>query len=250
MIILFISWFMKNPLLDFMEVKEGKFTEALSIPIQQISRVVYEGKELEDDEILLIEKVISVETIKKIYISYISDPVKGTIADSGSKYIENHKYKYLKLWLKIGKRYPVEYLKAWIEQTKGYWNGGYDYWIVGHNTAAIHRDNFVSKVYLYYFGLFEKSFMVITSSVGVLNTFYVFCFMYFWSKKRKEKILIIPLFAIVLTLLIATPVFCEFRYAYSLFTCFPFIFTLLLYPKEENLKISKNIAEGKNADGI
>ena len=24
---------------------------------------------------------------------------------------------------------PASYLKAWIDQTKGYWNGGYEFWI-------------------------------------------------------------------------------------------------------------------------
>ena len=36
---------------------------------------------------------------------------------------------YLKLWVNLGLRHPGEYVKAWVDQTKGYWNGGYAYWV-------------------------------------------------------------------------------------------------------------------------
>jgi len=41
--------------------------------------------------------------------------------------------------------------------------------------------------------------------------------------RRKETLLAVPGIVLVLTLMIATPISCEFRYAYSLFTAFPVI---------------------------
>ena len=42
-------------------------------------------------------------------------------------------------------------------------------------------------------------------------------------EKRKTRIIPASLLAIILTLLISTPVFSEFRYAYALFALFPFV---------------------------
>ena len=45
-----------------------------------------------------------------------------------------------------------------------------------------------------------------------------------WRKKdRLTVFLTVPVIAIVFSLLIATPVYSEFRYAYSLFCCLPFL---------------------------
>ena len=41
--------------------------------------------------------------------------------------------------------------------------------------------------------------------------------------RKKEFFLTVPIVAVILTLLIATPVFAEFRYAYAVFTTLPFV---------------------------
>ena len=55
------------------------------------------------------------------------------------------------------------------------------------------------------------------------------------TKRNKYIVsLTIPLLAIIATLLVATPVFSEFRYAYAVFTCTYFIFILIIKFSEEN----------------
>ena len=43
------------------------------------------------------------------------------------------------------------------------------------------------------------------------------------EKKQELMLICIPLLAIILTLLVSTPIYNEFRYAYSVFTTFPLI---------------------------
>ena len=43
------------------------------------------------------------------------------------------------------------------------------------------------------------------------------------QKKRELMLICIPLLTIILTLLVSTPIYNEFRYAYSVFTTFPLI---------------------------
>ena len=49
---------------------------------------------------------------------------------------------------------------------------------------------------------------------------------------RKEFLLTVPVLAIVFTLWLTTPVFCEFRYAYCVFTTIPFLIPVSLNRKD------------------
>lgn len=123
-----ISFVMKYPMLSYwMDVKPTETTESYSIPLQQISRVVVNGKSLTEEQIIKISKYIPINEISDNYQNYISDRIK-VIANNG--YLAYHVKDFLKLWLEIGLEHPGTYFVAWIDQTKGYWcASGYSYWI-------------------------------------------------------------------------------------------------------------------------
>ena len=61
---------------------------------------------------------------------------------------------YLKLYVALGLRYPGDYLNAWIDETKGYWNGGYFFWIymkqMGDNAYGIANtagENLIARLF-------------------------------------------------------------------------------------------------------
>ncbi len=113
------------PVRSLLGVKPTEFSEGLSIPIQQISRVIYDGNEIDKEDEELIYKLATKETIME-YKPEISDPVKGVIQFyQKDGYLEENKVEYLKLYLRLGFKYPGEYVKAWIDQTYGYWIPGY-----------------------------------------------------------------------------------------------------------------------------
>ena len=60
-----------------------------------------------------------------------------------------------------------------------------------------------------------------------------FCFAYFGNKKY--LLCYIPLFGLWLSLMASTPVFCELRYIYGLFTCSPFLVFLPFIIKKEKI---------------
>lgn len=237
--VIIISFVLTNPLLKYLNVQPTESGESLSIPTQQIARVVYDNYQLNDDQINLIEKVIKLEDIKTSYLPYISDPIKAYV--NNSEYFTKNKNEYLKLWIQIGLKYPTEYIKAWIDQTVGYWSGGYDYWVwhfvwkdikeldikVSDNTFFVRKflDKYTSLTYL--------PFIQLIYCIGF--NFWIILMLFSTSviRRKKEFILTIPIIAIILTLMIATPVFCEFRYAYALFTCLPIIFTGCMFTENK-----------------
>ena len=227
-----LSIILKGPVLKTMNVSSPDMVESLSIPVQQVARVVTEEKELTKEQYELLSKIIKVENIQNKYKNYISDPIKWEIRNYGNQqYLKDNKIEYLKLYLSLGIKYPKEYIKAWIDQTKGYWNGGYKYWIwsngVTKNELGIERkvnskvlQNFTNK----YLELYDKeSILSLFVSIGFNTWILIIVFLYDIAKKKKEALLALPILFLIGTLIIATPVYSEFRYIYSLFLCLPFI---------------------------
>ena len=227
-----------NPVMDAMGIKKTETVESFSIPIQQISRTVIDNNDLSEKQEKLISELIDVEKIRELYSPYISDPVKFYISDHGNQqYFNEHKMKYVLLYFQLGLSHPGSYMTAWIDQTKGYWNAGYDYprfsTVCDGEDLGIKRvvvNEKLQRVVLSYFSLFNYfDILKPFQSIGLFT--WLTLLVSYIGFKKKDKLtlfLTVPCVAIILTLLIATPVFAEFRYAYSLFCCLPFLGAIAL----------------------
>lgn len=69
-------------------------------------------------------------------------------------------------------------------------------------------------------------FRSIGFSVWLVGLYFLF---FLKRKDYRGIVLTLPVIGTVLTLWIATPVFCEFRYAYAVFTCIPFLLVVALH---------------------
>ena len=231
--VIVISLIMKYPVLEKLQVTQPDTIEALSIPAQQIARVVQEGCELTDWEKETLAEIIDIDQIPKRYKSYISDPVKELVREKDNQQrITEKKWDYMKLYFRLGWRYPKLYLRAWIDQTKGYWNAGYDYWRWGskvkdneYGIEGIVRSDQLNSMLNEYVWLYPniqglRLFLSIGLFVWIdLATLFI-------SLLRKDKLGIFaaaPVLAVVLSLLVATPVYSEFRYIYCAFCTLPIV---------------------------
>ncbi len=236
-IILIISYILKGPVINSLGIPQPDTIEALSIPTQQIARVVVEDKPIDDNQKKLIDNIVDIKKVKKIYLPYISDPIKESIRkkDYQSVLKKNFKYYFL-LYIQLGLAYPKEYVKAWIDMTKGYYNGGYDYWIwsdhIHENDFGLVRQvnsEFISNLFGRYLAVYtEIPLFNIFISIG-LHTWILCLFIYIGIVKRDRIFLFMGIFILtnIFTLLVATPVFAEFRYAYSTFLALPFLFAII-----------------------
>ena len=221
-------------------------TEYYSIPLQQVARVVVADGNLTDEEREKIEKLAPMNEIKKRYLPYLSDPIKLLIRDRGMEtYFAIHKKEYTSLWINVGLRNPKLYAEAWIDQTRGYWNGGYDYWniMIKNNLNPVRDEepSFFYRMLRKYLSFFNDfSVLRILLSIGLFV--WITIIILYLSLVRGDKDLVFltltPL-GVIATLLISTPVFAEFRYAYAVFCCFPFLLPVLFVGKAKKAKRSK-----------
>ncbi|MDE6620540.1 MAG: hypothetical protein K2K74_08675 [Lachnospiraceae bacterium] len=224
----------KGPVYSSVSGSESYWTTSASIPLQQVAYCIAKGNELKDDEIELLSRIVDVEQIPEVYLDYISDPVVKLIIQKGNKeYFKKHKKQYLGVYLKIGMRYPLDYLVSWIRQTYGYWYPDISYWVysigVYENNYGIHpapklRQSVVNAVHE---SVQRYSSIPIYGSFWCLGTF-AWCLLvmtaYVAHKKRWELAAAFGLLICIWgTLLVSTPVYAEFRYLYSVTAAFPLI---------------------------
>lgn len=227
-----VALIMKGPVLSVMNVQRTGATEALSIPIQQIARVINNGQHIGDSDMELLKEVIDVNAVKEQYEPHISDPIKRLFyQSSGIDVILDNKAEYLALWARLGLRYPGTYIAAWVEQTRGYWNAGYDYWFcstsVVDNQLGVEREIKSERLFDFTVKIIHDlrydTFWCVFVSIGFCFWVYLVLFWFNISNKRDGWIETIPFIGIILSLCVATPVFAEFRYSFGLYSTIPFV---------------------------
>lgn len=240
-VILVIGLVLCGPVLSLMGIRGAGLAETLSIPLQQVARVCYDGAAIAQEDLDLIRTVAEPEEFAGVYQSYLSDPVKGLLRRSaGYEQLKADPLPYLKLWLRMGLRHPISYLKAWIDQTKGYWNAGYSYWITAE---GIYENEFglVSRPGNIVGTVFDKlmryaelmPLMYPLFSIGLYTWLTGICCFVNRQRRRPEWLLSLPWLVILFGLLIGTPVYAEFRYAYPVMLACPLILTATFLKTKE-----------------
>lgn len=233
--ILFAALFIKIPVMNAYQVAQPDFVESICIPLQQTARVLYEDKALTPEQWESIHKVIDTTYIKDLYDPGFADNMKELVRAGNPAYLTEHKGEYFTLWLSLGLKYPATYLQAYIGQTIGFWYPDV-YYTVGDIDGIIANETGVFSHPLIGGPLVVKTKEILQKlgdmlplygllfSMGAMFWALICCIAIVFAKKQYPRfILFLPGLGLILTLLAATPVASEFRYAYSL------AYTLPLY---------------------
>lgn len=230
-----------GPVLDLWQVQGTNFVEAFGIPMQQIARVLHNGRQLAAEDLEMLNRIFLVERTAEVYDPLTVDPVKfETFRYDQVPYLTENLADYIKLYLRIGAQYPRDYWQAWVEQTKGYWNGGYIFWTytlkMGENDLGIYQtpgENPVARLFAAWFRYVEKpQIFQCFASIGLHVWALTACAIVNGLKKRQEGLLTVPILVLIVGLWLGTPVFAEFRYAYPMILTMPMILAATLYEPE------------------
>ncbi len=228
----------EGPIFEYYNIQKGSKVEALSIPIQQIARVeTFNSKTLSLDEKNKVERFIPIKYAEGNYLKTISDPMKSYIRDNGD--INNTNFgDFFDIWYTLLKKYPKTYIKSFLYNSYGYWYPEVIYWKVAEgvydNILEIKEKPLISLT------LYASDKTKKISQKPIIGLMYSIGFM-FWLNiflmaviiiKKKYKLLIPGIFFIGLMLTVmASPVYAEFRYVYSIFTCMPLLIMVVFNTK-------------------
>ncbi len=233
LVLLALVLFVKYPCMNIYEIKQADFVESLSIPVQQIARVLANGESVTEKQAAILEQLLDAEQAAIVYQHDVSDPIKNLIRSTGNQWLDEHKGEFFSLWFSLGLDHPKAYFDAYVDQTNGFWypDVSYDVGLAdgiypnefGLTWQPILHGNLVVKIREILFKLqgLIPLYGFLWSIGGMFWGILLAQLMAIRNKRYAGFLITIPVVALVLTLCIATPVATEFRYAYSLFFGLP-----------------------------
>ncbi|MCI8384567.1 MAG: hypothetical protein HFJ33_06910 [Clostridia bacterium] len=227
----------KGPIFTLLKVTDGPIREALSVPLQQIARTVKEREnDLTEEEKERINQYMPVNEIGELYYPLISDRVKDTLNNEA---VKENKIDFITLWLELLAKYPVEYVESFLAGSYGYWYPEAKNWVIWEfdedsyeqakqslnievEQTPIINPNFINKM-IHGINYTPQTIVSAIFSIGFVFWVTVTMMVYVIYQKRYRLILAyLPVMFLWLTT-IASPVWCEYRYIYSMFTTAPML---------------------------
>lgn len=223
----------KGFLLPHFQVTEPDTVEALSIPLQQIAFTIQNDGTFTEYDKSVIMNIVDMDAMGEHYNAHISDPVKNLIRNVGSQeYIAENKAEFLKMYISVGLKNPSDYIVAFLNQSRGYWYhkmSNYIYFSEGVHRFAVGLGIYRTPLFpAGISGLADRmmnkycdvwhtlwSLALSTYAAGLL---FVYCL-----SRRRVCFYMLPVIGVFLTLVIATPVNDEFRYAYGIYLTLPLL---------------------------
>ncbi len=231
-LVLYLLW--QGPVLSALHVEPPDTIESLTMPTQHLLCAYQRGGCLTAEQIDMLERVVPLAEIDEYYNPYLFDMTKNYIRQNGhQEVIAENKGAYAKLWLMVGLRNPMLYLEGEIRQTAGYYalhipHETYlygDYFMVD-NPFGIENER---KLFTYdaslAMGKFLKDFQELYRRVWSLgaNTWLLLLALACALYRRRRIAAFLPALCLLGSLMLATPVYNEFRYANGVFAALPVV---------------------------
>ena len=252
--ILISAAILRGPIFKKFNVLGPNIVESLSIPMQQIANVISNDKELTKEEEEIISAVVDIDKIKETYDCRYADYIKNLVLSKGNTdAIVNDKAGFFKAWLQIGLRNPGLYLQAFVNQTEGYYNPDIQRWQytqgVWNTQMPIYSRSLLPEGIGAIFKWYVSDWLYRVPVIGIIKSIGFFVWIMFAllglciiKRKYSPVVLFVPLVIYWGTIVVATPVYAEFRYIYPLFVTMPvLILSIFLADQTEKSREHKEL---------
>lgn len=227
----------QGPIFSLLSIQKGHFSESVGIPLQQIALTLSNEGDVSEYQLEFLEQVLPIEEWVENYNPTSPNPLKFS-ENFDDNFLENHKGEFVRVWFSLLPNNLNYYLKAWVLETRGYWQPGF-------------QANIGTQTTLYYeepadlLG-FEWNPAQITACLKDEIPLVFDMGSYIWAitlaalictsrtngrvALSKRLICFVPAFALFATLLIAAPIVSDYRYVLSLYLILPFLPVLSTEP--------------------
>ena len=241
-VLLFGIW--KLAVLPALNVTEITSSHVFSVLEQQMARAMnVHHEELSAEEMSEFCTYFDIEDLWDRYNPILSDSVKKHFRND---LFEKDPMGFFSGWLKLGRRYPADYIEAFLANNYGYWFPETHYGFISYgvnemgeiedvHSAPILRSGALTAVYNYLDQdqYLKTPLVPLIFSRGACFWLWVFCGCYCLYNNRRKFILFIPGLSLWLGILIS-PVYNEYRYVYGLFAALPLLLASTLNGSDGN----------------
>lgn len=229
---------------------DGATDEKLCVPMQQISYVVcVHENELTDDEIDFVNKYMDVSQIWEAYNPRFADPIKFLF---DSEEYDKSSGEFWKGWLKLGVKYPKEYISSFLTLNIPYWYWGADSIDIFSQREYIEVDNRETRgatslnlrALSFYesFSSYSKmhKYPILTVVFSIVTPIWVmlFCLLILLSRKQFKMLPVLSPAIFLWLTLIAGPV-SNFRYIFPHVLLYPLLVLLVLIDTDRKQGVNK-----------
>lgn len=242
--VIFISVLCSGPLMKACKVAPGEYVYNMCMPLQQIGRVIATGEDITPKQREWLEKVNTLDYVRAGFDVQCADPMFAWVLDGDEEYFDSHKAEFIKIWIQIGVKHPITYIKAFGDLTKGYWTPMNPqqtiYFGMSDNDMGLYPKPVIEGPVLI------KINELITKIYGMIPVYGLFYSMgsFFWlllifgavciaGGSAQKLFAFLPSLMLTFTLFIATPLVADVRYGYALLLILPYLAAYTLFYKNE-----------------
>ena len=209
---------------------KGAAAELYGIPLQQIGRtIVYKGN-VSTNDLEFINKILPLEDFENCYKPCLVDPIKWS-GNFNNEFLRDNQAKFLLIWAKNLPSNLTLYTEAFLMNTFGFWafgeknSYGYLDTYVFDNDYGIERINLLEK----WVGINMENWISKYDYWGSGTLFWILLlsvYLLVYYKKYRKITMLMPCFAVWLSIMVATPVAFSLRYVFVLALSLPLLLTL------------------------
>ncbi|MCH5259995.1 MAG: hypothetical protein J1F18_09585 [Lachnospiraceae bacterium] len=248
--VLLLGILYKGPVFHYFQVSEPDTIESLSVPAQQVAAVFYYGGKITEEQKDLLSNVVDLNQIAEAYggSPECSDAVKDLVREKDNQsYITENKGEFIKLYLDLFRANKRIYVKGFINETCGYW-----YYkknsphllatYIENNGMGIRRDSKAPDLIVTLFnGYLQKCKDLFNRYCIIGFNIYIFFIAFIIALQQRSRYVLsyIPILGVWGTLLLATPVNANLRYAYAIYISVPMLVCLSFHNCDDVTKVTK-----------
>ncbi len=218
------------------------FKETVGIPLQQIGGVVYYGGDITSEEEKFVNSILPIYFIKKHFDPYDSNQLKWGDIPLNDEFINDHKYKFLWLWVKLAFTNPKIYIEVYLKNTYGFWSLDNSDKLRAYTTIFVKDPEFANwfedenihikdRLPPHIQTPLENFLTDLANFVGEGTSFWIFIALWItFGLKNGPRSLIVgsPIIANWLTIMVATPLAFQYRYVLCTIMALPVMLGMLL----------------------
>lgn len=219
-----------GPIFNVLNIGKSSSKEYIAIPLQQIGRMAYKNANFTKEEKEYLKTIISVKDLRENYEPMNVDSIKFN-KKFNIQGFDKDKLKFINIWSRLVIKHPTIAIESYLVSTLGYWYPNVNFWSIGtgvyENNIGIEYKEILPKSIknkLLELESRETPLFGFQWSIGSCLLIILYLAIYnIHTKKYKLLLCFLPVFGVWVTLMIASPVFAEFRYIFSAFTTIPFL---------------------------
>lgn len=243
-----------NTIRDVNEIKKGDFVESVGVPLQQIAATVAWDGNITESQAEFLNQLMPLDSMKENFTTHSVDAIKFN-KEFNKPYLSEHKAEFFKTWLQMLPSNFSSYVKAYMMLTDGYWNvrmindAGLPGTLAKQEPAVMETLRItVTSVNHTLLGFDIKELFLtdgIATFIPVPNMAIMlfaalFTIVVLVSKRQYNMCLaFLPLGINWGTIMIAAPIYNDWRYLFSVYLIAPVMLTLAIVTRDKSKEVQK-----------